>query len=61
MAKMPVDVSVRKFDPSMVTLHVQVHVTRELRIRKWIAVRLIKVAAWILGMGTDISIENREE
>ena len=58
MAKMPVEVSVGKYDPSLVTLHVQVHLTRELRIRKWIAVRLIKVAAWILGMGTDISIEN---
>ena len=38
---------------SGVTMHVTI--ARSLRLRVWIAVRLIRLAAWISGMGIHVS------
>lgn len=41
------------------TLTIEFELTREFVIRKWIAVRLIILAAWILGCGVEVIKENK--
>jgi hypothetical protein len=47
-----IEVELRKL-PSDMSLLIELHLTREFRIRKWIAVNLIKLAAIILGCGIE--------
>lgn len=50
MASINADYKLRKLPPQ-VTLTVRIVEMKEYMIRKWIAVRLIKLAALILGCG----------
>lgn len=36
------------------TLTVTFHETYEFRVRRWIAIRLVGLAAWVLGCGIEI-------
>ena len=40
--------------PHDVTMIVNLHLTREFRFRKWIAVHLIELAILILGCGIEV-------
>ena len=42
------------------TLKVTLHLTREFYIRKWIAIKLIKLATLILGCGIQINDEGND-
>ena len=51
------EVTFRKFD-HRVTLNVKIHVSQEFRARKWAAMRLIRLAAWVLGCGIKVETED---
>lgn len=53
----PVNVKMRKLNHS-VTMNVHVIVTREYKIRRWIALNLIAAACLILGCGIKIEDQN---
>ena len=40
--------------PKSVEMSVTIHQTREFLVRRWIAVRLIKAAAWVLNCGIEV-------
>ena len=46
--------------PKDVTLVLEFHVTREWKVRYWIAVRLLRLAALVLGCGIEIENEDEE-
>lgn len=48
------DLKVRKLHH--IQWNVRVHVTREFRFRLWLAVRLIRLAGWVLG--TNVTFVN---
>ncbi len=48
------DIYFKKF-PNATTLNVTLHLTKEYKIRVWIAVRLLRLISWILG--TEIKID----
>jgi hypothetical protein len=52
----PVQINVNKFTKRF-TMVVTVHETRRFRLRKWLALRLIRLAAWVLGMGIEVRSE----
>ena len=37
-------------------MNITLVITRELLIRQWIALRVFRFGAWILGMSTDVEI-----
>lgn len=43
-------INLRKFGKS-VEIEISFHLTKEIRFRKWLAVRLIRLAALVLGCG----------
>ena len=43
------------------TLEVTVRITRQMRLRMWVAVRLISLAAWVLGCDIEIECEDTKE
>lgn len=47
---------VTKLDPKCSTMKVTVYITKEFKIRLWIAAKLFRLAAGILGCKTDIEI-----
>lgn len=54
MATLSTTARLRKF-PSSTKLHVTVVATREFRLRVWIAKRLIRLAAWAMGCGIEVT------
>lgn len=40
------------------TLKVRVTGMRRFRIRMWLAIRLLKLAAWVIGTGIEIELPN---
>lgn len=40
-----------------VTMHVQVRLTRGFRLRIWIALKLMRLAAWLMGSDYDERVE----
>jgi len=56
---MSADVEIR--DLSGTTMTVSVRVTRELRVRLWIATRMIQLAAFVLRSEVDIDCKNEDE
>ena len=40
------------------TLEVTVRITRQMRLRMWTAVRLISLAAWVLGCDIDVEVND---
>jgi len=50
------DIAIRKMNKN-VTLSVKIKFTRELKLRLWIATKLMNLAAIILGCGFDIETE----
>ncbi len=53
MASLDTSMDLRKYDKDIV-LNVKINITKELRIRTFIAMRLIRLAAWVLGCGIKI-------
>ena len=53
-------VNVRKLNKDH-TITVSVHVTKELKVRLWIATALMKAAAWVLDCGIAIVDEEGED
>ena len=47
-------------DCSGSTMHLTVRITRRLKVRMWIACRLIRLAARVLRCGLDVAIEETE-
>jgi hypothetical protein len=45
----------RKFPRNQAVLHVRFHITKEYYLRKWIATKLIALAAWIVGVGIEVN------
>lgn len=58
MAKLK-PVKLRKLDDLVVTVTVQV--TRELRFRVWLAIKLIQLAVWVIGGRTAINLQSNVE
>ena len=50
---MTVEMKVRKFNKRM-TLHLDIVVTREYKFRKWVAIRLMRLAAWVLDCNIEV-------
>ena len=48
------DVYFRKFPKEQMVLRVRFHITKEYYLRKWIATKLIALAAWIVGVGIEV-------
>jgi len=48
-----IDLGMRKF-PQDVVMVVEFHLTREFMVRKWVAVQLLRLAAWVLGCGIEV-------
>ena len=40
------------------TLEVTVRITCQMRLRMWVAVRLISLAAWVLGCDVDVEVND---
>lgn len=40
--------------PQDIVIEVEFHLSREFRVRRWIATRLIWLAAWVLGCGMEV-------
>jgi hypothetical protein len=53
MAKMPTTIWIKKMPP--INISVTVKIAKRLRFRQWLAIRFIKVGAWLLD--ADVSIE----
>ena len=43
------------------TIRVRLIRTREMRVRLWIAVQLIRLATWVTGMGLEIEHEEADD
>lgn len=56
MAGISTTVKVRKF-PSSAKLYVTIIETKEFRLRVWIAKRLIRLAAWVMGCRIEVKSE----
>ena len=48
-----VDLRIRRLNQNAV-MNITLHYTREWRVRQWVALRLIALAARVLGCGVDI-------
>ena len=57
MAVISKDFILRKFNPS-VSLDITIRTTRELNVRMFVAKGLLRLAAWVLGMSSDIRVES---
>lgn len=53
-------IPIRRLDKKS-TLTVRIQVTREFRVRAWLAARLITLAARILGCGVDIGVKENND
>ena len=51
------DITVKRFNPSFTTLNVNIRIAKEMKVRMFIATKLLKLSAWILGMSSDISVK----
>lgn len=48
-------VPLKKLDRTL-TLSIHLTVTREFRVRAWVAKQLFRLAAWVLGMRSDVKV-----
>jgi len=55
-----IDVGMRKF-PQDVVIEVEFHLTREFRARRWVAIQLLRLAAWVLGCGIEVGADGDPE
>lgn len=60
MATLSTTIRIRKF-PSGAKLHVTVVETKEFRLRVWIAKRLIRLAAWVMGCKIEVKNEQNAQ
>lgn len=49
------DLYLRKLDPELSSIQINVHVTREFRFRIWFAIQLIRLAGRVLGSTVDVT------
>lgn len=54
-----ITVPLRKFDPALTTMNVDVFITREFRVRRWVAMALIRLGVRVMGMSVSVT-EHRE-
>lgn len=47
--------------PKTITMQMDLHLTREFLIRRWVAVKLIMMAAWVLGCNIEIKTYDVEQ